>query len=118
MKLEELFSIIMNSKQRNSIKNAGCYLNLTAALSTFFGILADNLLFVIILFYFFLALILKMDCRIPIIAALLLLASCPFLLFQGSALFANEIALYAFYFLAIGALLALSEYLRSNEREK
>lgn len=71
---------------------------------------------ILILAYFICAVILKMDFRIPVAAGLLLLICCPILLIQKSGLLANQIAIYAFYFLVIGVSLALLEYLRLGER--
>jgi hypothetical protein len=49
--------------------------------------------------------------NLPIIIALILLTSAPFLLLQNEQDIANQIAGYAFYFLAAGILWKIIQYL-------
>ncbi len=58
---------------------------------------------------FFLFLLLGLDYRILIFFALLFLISCPFYLMAGNKFQAEQMAIYAYYLLFIGTVLALSE---------
>jgi len=70
-----------------------------------------------ILIYLFISLILKLDSRIPIAFALLLLLLTATTLVQGLENAANQIAIYAYYFLVAGVMLQLIEYIRNPETE-
>ncbi len=70
-----------------------------------------------ILIYFFVSLILKLDSRIPIAFALLLLFLTAVTLVQGLENAANQIAIYAYYFLVVGVVLQLIEYIRNPQKE-
>ena len=48
----------------------------------------------------------------PILAALLLLILCPFLLIQKREAFANQIAIYSYYFLVIGVIKQFKDYIK------
>ncbi len=72
----------------------------------------------LIISYIILSLIWKMDSRIFIAVALLFLASCPFLLIAGQEQLAEEAAIYAYYFLAIGVGFKLKEYLVESKAEQ
>jgi hypothetical protein len=71
--------------------------------------------FFIMLAYIPLSLKLNLDSRLPIIAALFLLALCPVLLIQNLEEHANRVATFAYYSLVIGVILALIEYRRSGD---
>ncbi|HBU06562.1 MAG TPA: hypothetical protein DEB09_00590 [Candidatus Magasanikbacteria bacterium] len=58
---------------------------------------------------FFLFLLLKLESRILIFFALLFLLSCPFFLFANDTSQAEQMAVYAYYLLFIGTVLALVE---------
>ncbi|MCK4781691.1 hypothetical protein KAS79_02055 [Candidatus Parcubacteria bacterium] len=64
---------------------------------------------------FFLFLLLRLDCRILIFFALLFLISCPFYLILGKEFRAEQMAIYAYYLLFIGVILALIECKRQPE---
>jgi hypothetical protein len=68
-----------------------------------------------ILIYFFISLIQKFDSRIPIAFALLLLFLTAIILVQGQEKAANQIAIYAYYFLVIGVVQQLIEYIRNPQ---
>jgi hypothetical protein len=68
-----------------------------------------------ILIYFFISLIQKFDSRIPIAFALLLLFLTAITLVQGQEKAANQIAIYAYYFLVIGVVQQLIEYIRNPQ---
>jgi len=70
-----------------------------------------------ILIYFFISLILKLDSRIPIAFALLLLFLTAVTLVQGLENAANQIAIYAYYLLVVGVVLQLIEYIRNPQEE-
>lgn len=70
-----------------------------------------------ILIYFFISLVLKLDSRIPIAFALLLLFLTAVTLVQGLENAANQIAIYAYYFLVAGVVLQLIEYIRNPQTE-
>ncbi len=70
-----------------------------------------------ILIYFVISLILKLDSRISIASALLLLFLTAITLVQGLENAANQIAIYAYYFLVAGVVLQLVEYIRNPEKE-
>jgi len=59
---------------------------------------------------------LRVDSRIAIGIALLLLAYTPFILIGGNEAYANQIAIYAYYFLVIGVVQQFAEYLRENKK--
>jgi hypothetical protein len=56
--------------------------------------------------------------NLPIIIALIMLSSTPFLLLQNEENIANQYAGYAFYLLAVGILWKIIQYLRDNHRHK
>jgi len=68
-----------------------------------------------ILIYFFISLIQKFDSRIPIAFALFLLFLTAIILVQGQEKAANQIAIYAYYFLVIGVVQQLIEYIRNPQ---
>ena len=70
-----------------------------------------------ILIYLFISLILKLDSRIPIAFALFLLFLTAITLVQGLENAANQIAIYSYYFLVVGVLLQLIEYVRNPVKE-
>lgn len=59
----------------------------------------------------------KYDSRIPIAFALLLLIISAFVLAYKNEALANQIAIYAYYYLVVGVLLQLIEYIRNPEDE-
>lgn len=69
----------------------------------------------LIFLYFFAALAYKIDVRVPLAAGLLLLVWAAVV--ENRAL-ANSLAINAFYFLVIGVLLSLIEYIREEKREE
>jgi hypothetical protein len=68
-----------------------------------------------ILIYFFISLIQKYDSRIPIAFALFLLFLTAITLAQGLENAANQIAIYAYYFLVIGVVQQLIESVRNPQ---
>ena len=66
---------------------------------------------------FFLFLLLKLDSRVLIFFALLFLLSCPFWLFFENETRAEQMAIYAYYLLFIGTVLALVESKREGKVE-
>ncbi len=69
----------------------------------------------LIFLYFFTALAYRLDARIPVAAALLLLIGAA-LAISSSETFANTLAINAFYFLVVGVVLSLIEYIRTGEK--
>jgi len=67
---------------------------------------------------FFLFLLLRWDYRILISFALLFLLSCPFYLIIDEKFRAEQMAIYAYYLLFIGTVLALVEYLKEGREKK
>lgn len=65
----------------------------------------DRLIFL----YFIAALAFRIDAKLPVAAAIMLLAGAAFLITNNEA-FANSLAIYAYYFLVIGAVQNLIEY--------
>lgn len=74
----------------------------------------DEYAFFVMLAYIPISLKLNLDSRLPIISALFLLSLCPILLIQHFEDHANRVAIFAYYFLVIGVILALIEYRRSG----
>jgi len=74
----------------------------------------DSKTLLIFTFYFIISLIYRIDSRFPIIAAIILLVSAAVYL-QSDEKFANKLAIYAYYFLVIGVVLQLIEYVREKE---
>lgn len=70
----------------------------------------------LIFLYFFAALAFRMDSRLPVGAGLLLLFSAAIAI-TNSEEFANNLAIYAYYFLVIGVLLHIIEYVKEGEKE-
>jgi len=66
---------------------------------------------------FFLFLLLKLDSRILIFFALIFLISCPFWLIFKDSFRAEQMAIYAYYLLCIGTILALIESRHNNPNE-
>ncbi len=77
-------------------------------------ILSERTMLLIFVIYFILSAILRFDSRIPIVAALLLLITTPFLLNAGKFGLADTTAITAYYFLVTGVLLQLIEYIREK----
>lgn len=75
--------------------------------------LIDNM-GILILIYFFIALIYKFDFRQSIIAGLVLLILTAFFVEKRNDI-ANQIAIYAYYFLVAGVVLSIIEYLRKRQ---
>jgi hypothetical protein len=71
----------------------------------------------LLVLYFLLVLIWKLDSRISIAVALFLLLLCPIFLIGGDEYRANIIATSAFAFLVIGVLFQLVEYLKERPQE-
>lgn len=67
-------------------------------------------------FYFAVSLIYGLDSRYPIVAAIFLLISAAIFLTTDEDL-ANKLAIYAYYFLVVGVLLQLIEYVKEQRRE-
>ena len=63
---------------------------------------------------FVLFILYQWDSRIFIGFGLLFLISCPFYLLQRKELLAEEMAVYAYYFLFLGVMLQLIEYMREE----
>lgn len=72
----------------------------------------------IFIFYFFASIIYKIDSRYPILAAIGSLILAAILLAQNKEALANKVAIYAYYFLVVGVLLNLVEYLRESRKEE
>ncbi len=68
----------------------------------------------LIFLYLFAAIAYKMDGRIPIAAGLILLVAAALFTGRGRESFANQIAIYAYYFLVVGVVLQLIEYVREG----
>lgn len=66
--------------------------------------------------YFLVALFYKLDPRYPILAAIGSLILSAILLVQKKEYLANKVAIYAYYFLVVGVLLNLIEYVREGEK--
>jgi septum site-determining protein MinD len=66
------------------------------------------------LVYFIISLVNRIDSRYSVGAGLLLLAYTAVLLVQKKEDFANQIAIYAYYFLVVGVVLQLVEYIREG----
>ncbi len=81
----------------------------------FRGVIQETISRVIFL-YFFVALAYRIDFRLPIVAAILLLLGAA-LAVAGSENFANNLAIYGYYFLVIGVVLALVEYMKEGRKE-
>jgi hypothetical protein len=68
---------------------------------------------------FFLAcLLFRLDGRISLVLGLASLVICPFLLIFKKEADAEVIAVYAYYFLVIGTILSLIEYVREERKKK
>ncbi len=64
--------------------------------------------------YFLAIFILRIDSRIPIAFALILLVITPFYLIKNLEVFANYLATLAYFFLVIGVIKQFIEYLREK----
>ncbi|MCX9011804.1 MAG: cell division ATPase MinD [Candidatus Methanoperedens sp.] len=71
----------------------------------------------LVFLYFFVALAYRIDTRLPVAAALLLLLGAA-LAVANNEDFANNLATYGYYFLVIGVVMHLIEYLRGEEKEE
>ncbi len=65
--------------------------------------------------YFILSLIFKIDPRYPVMAAIGCLILAAMLLAFGNETLANKIAIYAYYFLVVGVLLNIVEYIKEKK---
>ena len=63
-------------------------------------------------------LIMHLDSRVFIAAALMCLLACPFLLVFKYQLWAEQLAIWAYYFLALGVILQIIEFIREPEEEE
>lgn len=105
--------------RRNKLK-LGFYLILTLSYFYFLAWLqpkvsSDELAFFILLFYIPISLKFKLDPRYPVGSAIVVLVLCTVSLAQGFENYANRMAIYAYYFLVIGVILLLIDYIRSPE---
>ncbi len=73
---------------------------------------------IVFAFYFLAALIYRIDPRYPVLAAIGSLVLAALLLAQQKEALANRVAIYAYYFLVVGVLLNLAEYLREAKGEE
>jgi|Deesub1362A_J573_1020465.scaffolds.fasta_scaffold00662_22 MinD-like ATPase involved in chromosome partitioning or flagellar assembly len=73
---------------------------------------------IVFAFYFLAALIYRIDARYPVLAAIASLVLAAVLLAQRKEDLANRVAIYAYYFLVVGVLLNLVEYLRESREEE
>lgn len=70
-------------------------------------------------FSFFLAfLLMKLDSRVPIGFALVCLIACPFILLFHYQLLADKFAIWAYYFLVIGVVLQIIEFIREPRQKE
>jgi hypothetical protein len=67
---------------------------------------------------FFIFLFFKYDSRYVAAMALMSLASCPFLLIFKKEPAAEQMAIYAYYFLVMTVVLQIAEYRRESKEEK
>ena len=58
----------------------------------------------------------KYDCRLLVAIAIILLVACAVLLAEGMESFANRVAIWAYYFLVIGVIGLLIEYVREKPK--
>ncbi len=80
---------------------------------------SENVRVVIVFaFYFLAALIYRIDTRYPVLAAIGSLVLAAILLAQHNEALANKVAIYAYYFLVVGVLLILVEYVREGKEEE
>ena len=77
--------------------------------------LPDWYFYVALLAYFILMFIAKIDSRLPIAGALLLLIMTPFFLIRNLENYANYLATMAYFLLVIGVIKQFVEYLRENK---
>lgn len=68
----------------------------------------------LIFLYLFAAIAYKMDGRIPVAAGLILLVGAALFVSQGKESFANQVAIYAYYFLVIGVVLQVMDYVKEG----
>ncbi len=71
-----------------------------------------------IFLYLFAAIAYKIDGRISVAAGLILLVAAALSVGRGREIFANRIAIYAYYFLVVGIVLQLIEYVRDGGDER
>jgi hypothetical protein len=76
--------------------------------------LPSYVLYVLLLVYFILTFAVKMDSRLPIAGALLLLIMTPFFLIRNVENYANYLATLAYFLLVIGVIKQFVEYLKNN----
>ncbi len=72
----------------------------------------------IFLLYFILSIIYKVDPRYPVLAAIGCLILAAVLLALNNEELANKVAIYAYYFLVVGVLLNLIEFMREKGENK
>jgi len=72
----------------------------------------------LIFLYLFAAIAYKIDGRISVAAGLILLVAAALSVGRGREIFANRIAIYAYYFLVVGIVLQLIEYVRDGGDER
>ncbi len=106
----------------NFAKYAGEYLHIPYILVVIAVVLSKIINSELLTLLIFLALLItyaikKYDSRIPIAFALLLLVLSAIELAFKSEAAANQIAIYAYYYLVAGVLLQLIEYIRNPEDE-
>lgn len=77
--------------------------------NTFF-LSSSNVIGYLLVLYIVLSLTWKINSRVSVAAALLLLMSCPFFLISAQEQLAENVAVYVYYFLVIGVFLQLKEY--------
>src|SRR3989344_8076039 len=73
---------------------------------------SETIINILFLVYFIFVLFFNINSKMPILAALLLLILTPFLLIQKREAFANQVAMYSYYFLVIGVIKQFKDYVK------
>mgnify|MGYP001582985941 CR=1 FL=1 len=73
-------------------------------ISNYYFNFVENIENYVFLFYLLVVLILNVNSKIPVIIALFLLVIIPFLLYFEKNLLADQLTIYAYYFLIIGVI--------------
>ena len=102
---------------KNNYKIIITLLAVILILTIFKGEILNKIHFLFI-FYFIIALVNHLDSRYSIISAIILLLFTAVLLSQKREGFANQTAIYAYYFLIIGVVLQIFEYFRIGEESE
>ena len=110
--------MIERKKLKTLLGYFSLFLIMVLIISNYYFNFIENIENYVFLFYLIVVLILNVNSKIPIIIALSLLVIVPFLLFFGKNLIAERLTIYAYFFLVIGVIKQIRNFIVENRNKK